>query len=76
MDDTLKKLGTVRNQDEGRDAIHIAVITMQVLRDVIIFPGTYVDVNGNPRHSSDPDAIGIVDPFFSETRVSIKAGQW
>jgi hypothetical protein len=74
-DDTLKKLGTIREQDEGRDAIHIAVLTIPVTDQRRITPGQEVDALGRPTYRKDQVPVGIVDPFLPGP-IEVQEGQW
>lgn len=73
-DDTIKKLGTIRSQDEGRDAIHIAVLTMRATENIRTSVVQYVTAEGERVDGTDPRAVGIIDPFlFPKT---IRVGDW
>jgi len=74
-DDTLKKLGKVQSADQGRDAIHIAVLTMQAVADFHIYGKLWVDKAGALTVNEVPSNVGIVDPFLPPgTKVS--KGDW
>lgn len=55
--DALATLGTIIDDSQKRDAIHLAVIPM--VAPVRLRPGQHVDKHGNPTG----DCVGIVDPF-------------
>jgi hypothetical protein len=76
MDDTLKKLGTVRAKDEGRDAIHLAVVTLQALERFVVPPigNLWVDHLGKPA-PTPASAVGIIDPFLPRGTL-IEKGEW
>jgi hypothetical protein len=74
-DDTIKKLGTVRAKDEGRDAIHIAVLTLQAKADFHVYGKLYVDKAGSPTPNETPSNVGIVDPFLLPG-TKITKGSW
>ncbi len=75
MDDTIKKLGTIRSQDEGRDAIHIAVFTVQAKSDGYRVPGHPCDKNGHHSPIGAAETIGVIDPFLPPSTF-VRAGEW
>ena len=79
MSDTQAKIGKLVTADEGRDAIHIAVVPLIAAED--LEPGTRVRTSNwhwdTPPvvkgYATDGDAAdGIVDPFLTET---VKEGE-
>lgn len=61
MKDALETLGTILSEDEGRDAIHLAVEPMIAVGR--LYPGQHIGlVPGGAGQSDTP--IGIVDPFL------------
>lgn len=58
--DALATLGTIIDDTQRRDAIHLAVIPMQSRAYMV--PGQHVNVNGNPVEFGE--GVGIVDPFL------------
>ena len=76
MDDTLKKLGSVRAQDEGRDAIHLAVVTLQALEQFTVPPIGNLWVDHLAKPSPTPtSAVGIIDPFLPRGTL-VEKGEW
>lgn len=69
MKDAVATMGTILTDEEGRDAVHIAVIA--VVAQQRLYPGQNIDKNG----STDGELIGIVDPFLKE-RISIGQKFW
>ena len=64
------KLGSLRNGDEQRDAIHIAVAPMEC--GTTLRPGSWVklDIDGKLIAADKKDAIGIIDPFLRVTKLT------
>lgn len=57
------KLGTIPGGNEGRDAVHVAIIPVQAAQ--LLTPGLYVKLNAeNKAEPSTSEAVGIVDPFL------------
>jgi len=75
-DDTLKKLGSVRAKDEGRDAVHIAVLTLQAKENFTVPPigNLWVNAEGDLSYSSLM-AVGIIDPFL-QRGLLVEKGDW
>jgi len=65
--DALATLGTIIDDTQKRDAIHLAVIPMQAKQQ--LRPGAHLDVDGD----ITTNGVGIVDPFLREP---VKPGQW
>jgi hypothetical protein len=65
--DALATLGTIIDDTQKRDAIHLAVIPMQAKQT--LRPGAHLDSDGDLSTKS----VGIVDPFLRET---VQKGQW
>ena len=73
MKDALATLGTIIDENEARDAVHIAVIPAQASESMQ--PGTHVVLAGKraSRAINERHGIGIVDPFLSE---AVAVGEW
>jgi hypothetical protein len=71
-DNALATLGTILDKDQGRDAIHLAVIS--VIAGETLRPGdnVYLSDQGLAFLNSKEYCVGIVDPFLN---THIKAGQ-
>lgn len=77
--DALETLGTIIDENAGRDAIHIAVEPCRA--GMTLFPGEDIGLNGSgiaysPRNSAFPSEdvpTGIVDPFL---KGPVHEGQW
>lgn len=64
--DALETLGTIHDQDEKRDAIHIAVI--QVTAGMHIEAGDHLRIVDDKAYPCDPEeGPGIADPFLTDT---------
>lgn len=57
-------LGTIPNENENRDAIHVAVIPM--VASEMLRPGQRVGIVGPSTVGPSSDVIGIVDPFLQD----------
>ena len=64
--ETLDSIGSILHKNEGRDAVHIACISVRATQT--LYPGQHVGYDG-----SLADPIGIVDPFLTE---NVNPGQW
>lgn len=76
--DALATLGTVIDDTQKRDAIHLAVIPVQVQGSQPVYAGQHVDQYGNPNplippNKPDNPFVGIVDPFLAGP---VYPGQW
>ena len=60
INDPLPTIGTVLNEIQPRDAVHMAVMSVQAQERLC--PGDPVSEHG--KRSKDSDSIGIVDPFL------------
>jgi len=71
-DNALATLGTILDKDQGRDAIHLAVIS--VIAGETLRPGdnVYLSDQGLAFLNSKEYCVGIVDPFLN---THIKTGQ-
>lgn len=77
--DALKTLGTIIDNNAGRDAIHLAV-NPEVAGTVLKpgqhvgrnWQGHFVPVTGKSSYTSAAKALGIVDPFLKE---DVKVGE-
>lgn len=73
MKDTINLLGTILNEDPGRDAVHVAVMPVVAIED--LQPGQHIGPDGSPAPANvvvgvSSKAIiktGIVDPFLKQT---------
>ncbi len=66
--DALETLGMIHQHDEKRDAIHLAVFPVEAGDDGL-WPGSDIKLSKATGRAiscerSDPDAVGIVDPFL------------
>jgi hypothetical protein len=62
--DALETLGTIIDDTQKRDAIHLAV--EPVVAKETVWPGQHVTVEGLGAHNGKKGTIGIVDPFLTE----------
>ena len=60
--DAIETLGELHLVDEGRDAIHLAVISVIALEE--LKPGTRIAVGSGKAWARSEEAVGIVDPFL------------
>lgn len=60
--DALETLGTIIDENAGRDAIHLAVFPAKA--GDILYPGQRVELSGNTAKAGG-NVVGIVDPFLS-----------
>lgn len=67
MSSEVVKLGKLALGQEGRDAVHVAVIPMKADRP--LNPGTHLNANGG----IGGKLVGIVDPFLGSR---VNAGEW
>ena len=70
MIQTQPQLGQFPNEDDRRDAIHIAIAPVVAGED--LQPGEHVGLSPDKKFVKTENSIGIVDPFLKET---VKAGQ-
>lgn len=68
--DALDTLGTVFERDLGRDAVHVAAISVQAPHS--LRAGEHVDREGRAHHHNGT-LVGIVDPFLTEP---VERGEW
>lgn len=70
--DALETLGTIIDENQKRDAIHLAV--EPVVAKEMLEPGDHVTVDGRLTRCPflRPDAVGIVDPFLLD---KVKPGE-
>lgn len=74
MRDALETLGTILDGDEGRDAVHVAVIAMRAHAQ--LQPGQKVGVGHTTTTGGTTailDPVGIVDPFLTHV---VEEGEW
>lgn len=72
--DALATLGTIINDQEKRDAIHLGVEPIQAGRNLV--RGAHVGIGPDGKayvESKNIKAVGIVDPFLNDI---VLAGQW
>lgn len=62
--DALETLGTVIDETQKRDAIHLAVVPVKAITRV--YPGQHVTAIGDPSPVFKSELVGIVDPFLTE----------
>lgn len=72
--DALETLGTIIDPNEGRDAVHVAVISCRA--PAILYPGEAVTRYGTPVRRSGGKAVGVVDPFLTQKAVQVGEGFW
>ncbi len=74
--DALETLGTIHEQAEPRDAVHVAVI--QVTAGHMLIPAGWVKVDdsGIARTCTASEADGIIDPFISGAVIHEGARCW
>jgi hypothetical protein len=70
--DALATLGTIIDDTQKRDAIHLAVIPMVAPKRLAV--GQHVDKEGNPVAPYEAGAVGIVDPFLH--RLGVDKGEY
>lgn len=63
--DALETLGTILPSEQGRDAIHLAVISVEASHD--LRPGERIEIRAGEAYSADTQCHGIVDPFLRKT---------
>lgn len=70
------KLGTLPQGNEGKDAVHIAIIP--AIAGMFLQCGMSVKMNrgGHAIECPEKDAIGIVDPFLKQNNACVVKGSW
>jgi len=70
------ELGTIPKGDEGRDAVHVAIVPVQA--DEYLPAGVPVRLNAKSRaeRCRVEDAIGVVDPFRPQSERDVLSGSW
>ena len=63
--DALETLGTIIDENQKRDAIHLAVEPMVAKEHLVA--GDHVTADGRKCFPYGEDAVGIVDPFLART---------
>lgn len=72
MSDTLKYIGkTYRKDDVVKDAVHIAVVTVEAGMNMRPGRAVFIDRDGRAYNASEATSIGIVDPFL---KANVKQG--
>ena len=69
--DALATLGTIIDDTQGRDAIHVAVIAVRASQR--LFPGQDVGVEDGEASPKAGTLVGIVDPFLKQP---VQVGEW
>lgn len=67
------KLGQPPTEDKGRDAVHIAIISIKAGCNLTRGENVIVDENGDAIPANDKKPCGIVDPFGP---FAMKEGEW
>ena len=69
------KLGTTPKGDEGRDAVHIAIVPLRAAE--LLHAGSPVRINSDNQaeNCSPREAIGVVDPFM-QAPACVHSGEW
>lgn len=67
MGSEIVRLGQLASGQEGRDAVHVAIIPM--CAKISLEPGTHLDVNGGLKGQR----VGVVDPFLTRP---VRVGEW
>lgn len=70
MSETLNTIGKVLTKDLPRDAVHIAVLCVE-LQESKLKPGDHVGYHGTRQHP-----IGIIDPFLPHTLIQVGTKVW
>ncbi len=70
------KLGTIPKGNEGRDAVHVAIVPACANEQLI--SGTPVRITRDNKAQSCRviDAVGIVDPFRAQDNLLVSQGEW
>ena len=71
------KLGTIPKGDEGRDAVHIAIVPVQA--GMLLERGTRVRLDDQGLavvSHREEDTIGVIDPFLNYENDMINKGSW
>lgn len=69
------KLGTNPNGDEGRDAVHIAIVPCRAAQYLSSGCPVALNRNGEAVSSGPGQAVGVVDPFRPDA-MAVQTGQW
>ena len=69
--DALETLGMIINENEKRDAIHLAVLPVQAGQD--LKPGNHIGLIEGKAFENAIGLLGIVDPFL---RTAVKKDEW
>lgn len=63
--DALDTLGTILTEDEGRDAVHVAVVSVEAGTKLAV--GTHATIRDGKAYSAAPgEGVGIVDAFLPD----------
>src|SRR5882724_12030884 len=69
------KLGTIPKGNEGRDAVHVAIVPMCAATHLAGGSPVKVNAKNEAEPCSVEDAIGVVDPFRPQDQ-SVAKGSW
>lgn len=68
------KLGTIPSGEEGRDAVHVAILPVRAREALIGGTPVKMDAENQAVSCKVEDAIGVVDPFIKQGQLG--AGSW
>lgn len=63
------KLGTVPTENDGRDAVHIAILPMRAAQFLPSGCPVKLNKNGDAIPCDPEDAVGVVDPFLTKAQI-------
>lgn len=69
-----RKLGTIPKGDEGRDAVHVAIVPARAASEMVRGLPVKMNVNNEAESCRVADAIGVVDPFIPN--YTVPKGSW
>lgn len=70
------KLGTIPTGNEGRDAVHVAIVPARAAEILLLGSPVRLNAENKAEACSPNEAIGIADPFRPHLTRKIAAGSW
>lgn len=70
------KLGTIPKGDEGRDAVHVAIVPACAGEPLLIGSPVRMNSKNKAVACKAKDAIGVVDPFIAQNQGGIDRDSW
>ncbi len=70
------KLGTIPKGNEGRDAVHVAIVPAQAEEKLESGEPIRINAKGRAERCNVCDAVGVVDPFRPADQRTVLHGEW